>query len=900
MKSFYYLGQKGFLLFMQKSGFLLKKLKLYQLKFTFLLLSLIITSCSWFSQDPLQEKVSKELQEGVLQTGPENWTLFDPVLVDQILKIEIKGQKDLSMNFKEGEERSYSIQFRFFNDFDQKYEILMDDNVFKNSLEGSKWSYQTDQLVGTLSWKPRHGFSHGRMYQSFNIPFSVKLKKKDFPDQNQILTIDRQVRVYVDKKVIATFIRKVSVKSDVNVQTYIQMDDKKFYRSDGLSHLDLSYYDDIFLSVLKSNDMVSSGENEVISYQDLFSSKENMMMYPIVGLLDRQKSKINEAIIPFIQQSYYYSTDKKSECDGKSFCLLEDRSSVLKDTSLYVKVYKKPETISPDQIYYKMESPFLCQVNYKKSADYIVNNLPDEKANYKEECYLALESFRDSLEELRESDESNIYLLNNQKLEKLKLSNWPVLFKKIPEFVKWNLGGHKPIKDNMIPVQMQYNEGLFSKTLIFEIEDQNGYLQDVQLIRDRKLYQKPYWSFPVSWSLVDVQLRSLDKIVELSYSLVAKETTYQSQPIDLTAFSQTIAGDTVSIKLTLLPLVQIDETHQFDFEQDAVLDQSFKESLGQREWIESSLKLNKQIDRTYIFPKDFYSHLPSYKVSSRLESFKNHINLNSILAESDYCQTGESCVCSDFSFYQKEKSDDNIYAKSQCVYNTQVDFNRESEDRSVYVQQRHSLVTPLPIIGLKQTNAVGRSIKDQTVEVSENFYRLTKDSSREPFDPKSIFSESLFHIFFDLQPEFICDSIKDDIKNCTIRYLFETKERAISLPQWNDQETGLLSALNIQCLETSSSGTKKCNCQSGLLNVDPTNKADKKYSPYVGVVVSKTGTKPLQLFLDFKCAFSAKKGSFSVEWFLETDHPNIFLLNKTNQNLKQTLSNSYTIIQGAE
>ena len=846
----------------------------------FILGASFLVSCSWFQKDPLKG-LSPEFFDGVLSAGSENFSPhFDEVLVRKFLKTEVIGQEDLLMTFQEGVEKSYKIQFRFLNDFDKNYEIVIDENPFSLFLKDSQWDYNSDLKIFVLSWKPHPGFNNGVLYKRFNVKFSIKLRKKTVPAKNHVFSVKRQFNVVVHKKSFLTSIKKVSVKEGINTfgKVYTRLDDGNFYRSDGINYLDLSYHDEIFVSNALFIDDSSSQKSSILNYHDIFS--KHTLIYPFNVLMDKKENTISLDLIPFIQQPYYYLSD---DCE-EGFCPTEDRSSVPVATELYVKLYQNPLETEP--LYYKVEAPILCKKRYKETASHIVYLKPDSEENYKEECYLALEKFRNSLSELRETDEGNVYLLKDQNLEKLDLSNWPVAFRKIPSSIKWNLSGYKPILNNAIPVQVQHTENILQqKTLIFEIENKNKfYSDDIKLVLDKLPPDFLYWNFPVDWTLKHSKVKS-PELMELSYRLFTKSEAYQSASLFVTPFFETIKGESAFIHLSVLPTVKSEQVYEWG---EVVLEQIFKESLSKREWVESSLILNQKVQRSYIFSKDLYSNLPLSFSSEvpKMEVLKDNLNLNPIKAQLYHCLTEESCFCSDFSFYQ---NNDDIYASAQCVYKSL--FNFTNEEKPSYIQHNHSIGESYPLIGLKQWSALGDPIKDQSISVIESSY-TKESSSTKQIDPDSVFAEGLFHIFFDLKPKVLCTREEAERLNCSIRYLFETPIRKL-LYHDKHKEKNLLSqkALQMHCFEKNASNTATaCDCQEGELNRvsemgpgSPSAPAELKATPRAS--------------LDFECSF--EKGDVEIELFLKTEQTNVFLLNKKDRSLKQTPKH-YITIQGVE
>ena len=886
-----------------------------------------VLSCG---QEPLRN-LPQEMRDGVLKTGLQHFSNFEDSLVEKLIKVDIVNKNDLIMDFYEGISQSYKIRFRLLNHFNSKYELSLEDNPF-SALTDSQWSYDSKEQVGILQWKPSETFTRKKRYEKIALPLSIQVKKLGSPNKGSVFVVNRDFMAIVNKSYTPPKVYRIEMSHD----SYVKLDDDSFYRDYKLSDLNLNYYDSLYVGEKKRTQV---NDNFIFYTEEIYSA-----FNPFRGLDLKQKDEIGYGkkfdkfqltdsfersisieLASFLREPYYQAveradTDKLclAELD-QSMCLthLENLDSVDIFASLYVKHYKIPSHIQSRHLYYRVESPTLCGIYHRISFAFLIDK--KSKWELEQDCYLSFDELNSknifdtlNLENIPITERTDIYLLKeDNSFEWVDKSEWPVNFYNLPEHVKWQLGGHRPISSN-IPVSLiKPNQKFNQFSVSFYIEDQN-YSQPPYFVPEEKKYEDVPWSVFVYWNLAGIKSIASTKW-KISYYINTSDyinfidslkkdeeyTKFYSFPVSLKPISADRAGTAVDLTFYSLPSVKLNYMESFDPDTDLKVDTQIKQDRNLPEWVSSDLSIETQIKQEYVFSADFKKNL--LKVlsvsASNQDSLMDILEVETSQPKSNYaCQDTQffkesSCECSEFlersddikESDKKQNKEEPVYIESVCSYKTKLKLSAENiiKDNkfiSAYWRYDYSVDT---VISLKNILADGR---------------VEKLSGRRLFVDRQYLSEQALaneqektfslHIFFNLKPEINCFSeSRSSNKKCQIRYYLDSAPDKTMLSKLNGDER-FFSAQGLQaetaCLDSSSLERTDCICGQPQFVIEKVNSGH-SYSRW-----QNSFAKISESFLELECSMSKSQKGF-IDLALKTNNPYIYFLDpEVEDDIKRT------------
>ena len=907
-------------------------------------------------QDPLKN-IPVEMQEGVLKTGFQHFSNFNDILVDKLLKVDLAGRNDLTMEFSEGVLKSYNIKFRLLNQFSSKYELIIKGNPFEK-LPGSQWNYDSNKQEGTLTWRPSETFTLYEKYVKTLMTLPIQIKKRGAPNKGSLFMVHRNFTAIINKKYTPPKIYRIAT----SYNSYVNLSDDKWYRDYQLGGLNLNFYDSLYVGDEKR---IKAPDNFIFYILDIFKSfnsiselKDEKWFAMGIGedfdyfkLTDKLGRKVSIELALFIKEPYYHEV-KKTIAGGacisespdflnSSVCLapFTDLSFVDLSKELYVKHYNIPSHIQKDRLYYKIESQTLCGVYHKISSAFIIHK--QKKWNWEKSCYLSWSKLNSekglNLEALGSNnyavtENTEIYLFKEDSFEQMDKSAWPVHFYKLPEHIKWQLGGQQPIPfplysaSPILPISLSRE---FKGTNLSIYFRDNNYSTPVYTIFDEE-NEYLIQNMPFTWTLTKVN-SDVKNIWKRLYHIKLtdllekdKYTQLYQFRLNLKPVSADITGSAVKLNFNILPAVKANYIELFNPENFKISNQA-KQSDGLQEWISSEISIETQIKQEFMFPDNFTEN-----VLTAYPFLDGHKNLEDIIVvekndpHSNYaCHVKEgkpfyesACECSEFVYYEKtlsnseeEKEESNdkqnknkpVYMESICSYKSILRLNTKRLNAghqiiSAYWRYNYSVDTALSV---RNISANGASHSGQLLSVDREYlnrYSLANN-------PESKFN---LHIFFNLKPEINCFSNVDSTqKTCQIRYyLDETSDNAdLSEDKLFFSEQGVQA--NVACLVSEESGdvssklsddseemslssleedggpeAQDCICQ-GLKFV----KEDEKYVSrgWGGYMTDEAS------FLELNCFMDKTKKGF-IDLSLKTRNPYIYFLDpEVNDNIKSTV-----------
>ena len=904
---------------------------MFQFKQMFLCLLLgTLLSCG---QNPLKA-FPKEMQEGVLKTGFQHFANFEDVLVEKLLKVDIVGRNDLTMDFSEGADQSYTIRFRLLNSFSSKYELIIEGNPFSD-LPNSQWNYDSKKQMGTLSWRPSETFTWSNQYIKSLIPLSIQLKKRGLPNKGSIFTVNRDFTVFVSKTYTPPKIFRVKMEHD----SYVNLSDGKWYRDYLLYGLNLSFYDDLYVGEKKKTEVNDNFIFYTVDFYVSFSdpSKFTNKQRDAIGfkkefnyfrLTDKREEIVPVELAFFIKQPYYYSVssiEAGSDCISEqpaflkeSLCLapLRDLNFVNLSEELYVKFYSIPSHVKKEQIYYKVESKALCGVYHEISADFIIHK--QKKWNFQESCYLSWDKL--DLKEIPGlkflglnkppiTDDMEIYLLKDDNhFELVDRSKWSVVFYKIPDYIKWQLGGHQPVAyssaTSILPINL--SRVTQKSSLQFDLKDTN-HSTTPYFIFEEKEYRTLIQNIPIKWHFKNIinDIGSIGYVWKRFYNISLIDWLEKDKYNKLYEFlfslrpvSSGISGEAVQLKFNILPSIKANYVELFDPIEDFKILTHVKRSDEGEEWKGFDVSIESQIKERYIFQHNFKQNiLKAMPFTDKQTNIEDLIMIRDHEPKSNYaCRKTEyepffesTCECSKFVYYEEELEDLEVnqsedkpfYMESICSYKSKLklDTGKVNEDHqiiSAYWNYNYSVNTEL---GLKSASAEGNDYSRIPLSIDKEYL------NKHPMANKQDKGFNL-HIFFNLEPEINCFSeIDSSQKTCQVRYYFDKTSSHIDLLTLNADEF-FFSEQGVQvdmaCLDDALE-IQSCGCDSMKFVVKEVK---------VGQALVSRGSQDLidkRSFLEVECSMEKTKKGF-IDLSLKTTNPYIYFLDpEVNDDIKSTV-----------
>ena len=944
---------------------------MFKIKRIFLCLLLgAVLSCE---QNP-SKGFPREMQEGVLKTGFQHFADFNDILVEKLIKIDVAGKNDLTMEFSEGASQSYNIKFRLLNHFNSKYELIIKDHPFAE-LKDSQWSYDSEKQIGVLKWKPSETFTEYQKYKKVSLPLSIQLKKLGAPNKGSVSTVNREFTAIVNKSYTPPKVSRIKMEHD----SYINLSDGRFYRDYMLSSLDLNFYDILYVGnkkKLKVNDNFifytlevylalnsmseySDVEWSLMSEDELADAEWNAIGlgkdFDFVDLIDKFGESVPIELVPFIKEPYYQAVNKieagesciteKTGFLNRFLCLtpLTELDSVDLSAKLYVKHYNIPSHIQRNHLYYKIESQTLCGIYHKISSDFIIHH--QKKWDLQKNCYLSLGKLnpkevptlnRLNSKSIPITEKTDIYVLKeDNSFERVDKSEWELSFYKLPEHIKWQLGGRRPVSfSTVFPINLIRTESM--NFISFYLKD-NNYSEELPYpIFEEKKNQILPQNIPVKWTLQNVEKSDEEEwkrlySVKLIDPLEKEEYTKLYEfPFSLKPISADIAGTAVDLKFNVLPSVKMNHIESFNPDENFKISTQIRRSGDLQEWVSADVSIETQIKEEYIFAGNFKENIltamPGVNNQQSLMDFLDVRTHSPISKHACYTTAPfkeSACECSEFFYYEQELSDTveefdtaeesddkqqknkTAYMESICSYKTKLELNdtQINEDNqiiSAYWKYDYSVNTS---VVLKSLSADGEDYSGQVFSVNKEYL------SAHPLANEQEQKFSL-HIFFNLKPDINCFSELDSSdKTCQIRYRLDKTPAFVELPQFNEDkyffsDQGLQA--DIACLTSDSTEASSASEETSDRLEDLFGKIERSSmqgcvcegpefvteDKRVGKVAHKGGSSVIKdkvSFLEIKCSMSKNQKGF-VDLALKTKSPYIYFLDaEVEDDIKSTV-----------
>jgi len=871
---------------------------------------MILNSCNkdFFIRNPFIN-LPIDLKEGVVGTGIEHYFKFNPLVVRNTLRVRVQNEEDLVLNFEEGDLKSYNIKFDLLNDFENTYEILFLDNPFKK-LKDSEWKYNPKTKIAELTWRPSETFNKGSPYVINPVNMNITLKKIKAFDTDSDLTVVRHFQVFVHKKIKAPEI----VRLGTEYKNFIKLEDGKFYNNTGFENLDFSYHNEFVI-------MQTSAYNWLRTQGMKFGTKvlARDVLHPKIPFFSVNKEDKNKGIsLPYNLMIYmqrpYYQLDTVSEdvnCiyfneENKNLCWrsLQDIENVNFDRDVYVRNYVIPRDKEVANLYYKVESFELCKA-YNNIYDEIKVNFPVFKKSLEESkgefCYISLVSVNREMTVIPEN--KVIYELKGEDFILVSKSHWQNSFEKIKTYVKMQMSGYYPL--NEIDINIFQTRREFVPNLFFEVEDKSYSSRNPQIYFENVLNHTVLSSLPFN-----IKFRSVEKvspfIFKLNFDFFPKvKGSYESYEFQVVPFLNGIYGETVNFFTNIFPHLIEETEYSFDIQKDNILaNDLIQENLQKRMFIKA------QVKKTYIFPESFYSHLDFYNSESKIDSLKKHLLLNKYrinpiseicLNEASFIFNKGTCFCSEnIEFYMTtEEEDKNIYAQMQCDYENLLGFlpshlesgyfqfeygiNNLDINLKVFDFKKSKQVNFFPLDFIKKEYLFQDSLEDFDSEENprteieddlfseENPRTEIEDDLFSEGNPRTeieddLFSENIFHIFYNLTPQWKCEnSLQNNKTICQFMYLIKGK-----LPNKLKIEDTL--QVDTKCSYEEGKNNKDYECECGKVELLDFENIKK---------------------IQFRCNFDLDRKSV-LKYFLKTQIPSVYFLNKEIKDIKRTPEETYT------
>jgi len=745
-----------------------------------------LSSCqkAWFSQDPLSSLPS-HLQEGVLETGSQHFSQFDDFILNQMLKLRISNQKNSVLTFKEGEESVYEILFDLVNDFDSKYGILHFENPFSH-LEGASWNYDPETQKGELRWTPAKAFNKGEIYKKIDILIPFSLRKRAYPSKNDVFNVIKNLDLFVYKN---TSYKPDIVAVRTKYKSYIKLEDNKFYEDTFVTSLNLNYYDELFLDIASypgnvqydfSKSNTSEGEESVKHFL-LPINPQYILKKDLFVVFNKENVEIPQNILQYIQRSYYelVSSSGRSDClsyQGEDFCFvsLVDPEKLSFDKEVYVKNYQVPNEIEVNKVYYKIDSPTECALYNRLSYFQGIKDSVFEKIFEDSDgqfCYIASNRFGGFKNNLV-SDSRSLYLLEDQTLKPLDITEWEPSYEKLPLFLKFQMNGYQAVKK----IKVSYTNQTNWNVIFFKIKDENHFESLPDVFFENIMRERVYSLLPVqfkfeSGSKIDVFVSE----VEFSFD-VQKHNTYKEYSFQITPQSGSSRGDSLLFEVAVFPTVLRETEYLFSPHLDI-------ENINEGgEWLRS-INLSTQIKRTHRFPVSFYRELSSHSLVD-IDWLKENLFFEETGFKSNLCSSQtpfnfmseKSCSCLPDRFYEDEEQ--NIYRESTCQYfaNFKLLPSHLENKISGYVQHKYEMLDQE--VTVLSFDASRKQKTERVLSIDKKSYIIHEEGGeREEIENSD---SAILHLFFNLKPEWQCESVSGSQKKvCVIKYPIQERQNNI-------------------------------------------------------------------------------------------------------------------------
>lgn len=643
-----------------------------------------IVSCV---QNPL-DGFPKGVQDGVFNTGSSNIKFFNKSLYERLVKIDVINQSDLTMEWKEGKTDFYQIQVRLLHDLDSEYDFKVKDD-FLSSLDGAEWSFDYEKNIGKLEWKPNRVFTGRESYRSLSIPLVLEFRKKGSSSENPDFKIERDLKAIVYNTLNEPEIYKVS--TDYN--EYVRLDDGYFYTKYGRQKINLNYYEKLYVGENKRKEIFNHFKFYTEDVRRVLAqpiqrssphhggSKAGVTQiteeFDKLVLTDQFKVAVPGRLLDYIKQPIYYPekiSQSAGDCGNDKNTVLNDKHEkwclaklntedpgIYFNRDVYVKRYSIPFDVNTDNLYYKLDETYLCKIYHLHSWNYTItqnkiwdNNVP---------CYLPLAKMNKS-KFVKEKEDIYILVSSESGLSMELLDyrpRWDFSFYKVPEFIKWQLGGYQPVstKDNVLNLHLP-----------------NGYLNVLFYIRDYNYFEpllvssvreKNTFVFETIPSDMDIKISFVSSDVARNddhnnwlikyqntfynpiYEL--EDNTFRNFNLALKPMSGALPGDPILLSFNNLPFITAEYTEDFNPKSDLsdsasdIKIKDYKKDVMDSDGNLFTLpyktfSISNRIKIKYTVPKNFLidihkitpiDQIPFYpKINAETEKVSDHINIKKL------------------------------------------------------------------------------------------------------------------------------------------------------------------------------------------------------------------------------------------------------------------------------
>ena len=814
-------------------------MKFYQLVWTGLFI-LFFSAChkNLFNKNPLKD-IPSELQQGVLETGPEQFSKLDDFIVEKSLKINLNNKLDTHLKFQEGVEKVYHIQLDLVSGFDKNYEILYLENPFSD-LIGSEWSYNPKTKTGELKWTPEKTFNKGDFYKILTVRFPVTLRKKSYSQKTSLLTIPKTLNVLIYKNFYP--IEITAIRTWYN--SYIKLEDNLFYEDTQIHSLNLNYYDSFFRKI-EGEERDPELPPEELNPQFIFKE-------PIFKVVDK-KGRPVPSVFSYFRESYY---ELVNDLTNKECVAVKDKYSCWIPLShpenipfkkqVYIKNYMIPDHLDKTQLYYKISSAVECDIYNQSIED------PIFKKSFKKSegqwCYFPFSNLDiDDINSKFVSDLNSVYLLKKEGFQELDVKEWEVFFQEIPLFIQVQMSGHLPVENINISYLSEQNRSV--NKVFFTIKDENYLSFHPDLSFENLMEEQVYSLLPFQFSRLSF-VKVDPFLFEVEFSLeVEPHEEWMQYPLKVSPIVGFLKGPSVPIQVSVFPSILKEKEYYFEPSLDLKTEYWQKEN----QWAKTDMSLKTQVKSRYIFPKTVQDNLNLFHLD--LDYFKEVVSSKEIKVLGHICNLDRKidfleerdCFCSNYSFYQDKE--ENIYMESTCHYSVkfQIRPSHVENNSSVYIQYNPRLQSDSLALPNSEDRKGSFSITEKSYLISQN-----TDPSEDFIKKEITDTEKIIHLFFNLKPSWKCETSFSDLGKNTCNITYSFSKLMISI--YNDEMRDFLrSHISVETKCFRSDGTQfLCDC--GVINASDKNN------------------------LEFQCGFSSKD-VVSFQFRLKTEHPLMYFFN---------------------
>ena len=856
-----------------------------------LLFSFLILSCE---QNPLND-IPKINRGGTLYPGYEHSHFFEKPFVI----VKVHGQSNRMMEFEEGKKNTYKIEVTLTYKKGSKYEIQWDYKDFTNLLEkpedgSGNWTFdEENENVATFTWKPSKIFTKNKPFRHFSLSLLVKFMDHSSSSKNPSFVIKRDINVIVHKNLDQPEIYKISTDYD----NYEKLDDGYFYTNSGAEFLELKHYDKLFFDDKQKEPLEKFNYLRFYGRAVYNKNPSKTGNGNALEIYDKHGESIPYILLGFVKQPFYYKDKEKTGrgCylgmedivrENKAVCLTEvGEKPITFKQDIYVKHYKIPDTVELEDLFYKVESQRLC--------NHYANN---KMGKIEVPCYLPLNGDHHSINRghVRVKKNEDIYLLTNNQLELVDKSNWEGYFHRIPEFIKWQMGGYRPFNQGK-PLEIVLTEGVVFKFDVY-VKDYN-YLGAPELVNYQEENDKLLWmskDIDIHWSFSSAESLKGNKW-KLSYILNVEPLNNKNKnvypfnhfKINLQPVSKLIAGTPVSFAFDILPSVKKNLLEYFDPETDVKLSKTVENNNGIKQWISSGMAFSSQIKIQYVLPGDFIQKLIDhvlpdektlfwdyYHDYKEKEEVLKYLKIEEAKPRSNYNCSDQSsnnyCKCSPFEKIQGDNQNNSIYIESTCSYRFSLQTDHKQlrtlieKDKSAYFFYDSKVAISRPNISLINTFFDHNTKEDIVMNIVEGEVIVRREEKEQTdfssgIDGNDFYEGKRIHIFFNLKPEpyIKCFSQHTSSNNrkkiCTIHYPLTAlngnsliKNNASLLDLKNEKNLGI--EVHLPFCEKLA---ENCSCEQ--------------------IIFSANG-------MNIQCLFE-ESSTVSPSVYLKTDNPYVYFLN---------------------